>query len=164
MSDNVDERVLDAVLNDLLRTLDVGRVTLRLRHMGGYFGVSNEAAAVGVRRLKGTNEPITLARQPVVRTLEDTHTAVVQNDCRTALDDPDFHRMLDAYGVTAQMVAPVMDGDRFIAIVSVHETRGPRLWREEEVAQLTETCSHIAGFLHNGSGKSATGEEVEQYE
>ena len=71
---------------------------------------------------------VDLRTQPVVLELQ-TGRQVVQDDCRTAYDDPAFQRMLDAYGgLAAQIVTPVFDGDRLRAVVSLHQLGRPRAW------------------------------------
>ena len=76
---------------------------------------------------------VDLRRQPVVRELA-LGRQVVQDDCRAAYDDPAFHAMLDTYGgLAAQIVTPVLSGDRLVAIVSVHQLGAPRSWTDEEI-------------------------------
>ena len=72
--------------------------------------------------------------------------------CRTtaaaAYDDPAFQQMLDAYGgLAAQIVTPVLDGDRLKAVVSLHQLGQPRTWTPEEIAAATEAAGRVAGLL-----------------
>ncbi len=77
-----------------------------------------------------------------------TGRQVVQDDCRTAYDDPDFQQMLDTYGgLAAQIVTPVMAGDRLQAVVSLHQLGRPRTWTAEEIAAATKAADRVAGLL-----------------
>ena len=56
--------------------------------------------------------------------------------------------MLDAYGgLAAQIVTPVLDGDRLKAVVSLHQLGRPRTWTAEEIAAATEAAGRVAGLL-----------------
>ena len=80
---------------------------------------------------------VDLKRQPVVLELQQGRQ-VVQDDCRTAFDDPVFQAMLETYGgLAAQIVTPVFVGGRLAAIVSLHQLGTPRSWTEAEAAACT---------------------------
>ncbi len=95
----------------------------------------------------GDERTVDLRTQPVVLELQQGRQ-VVQDDCRTAYDDPAFQAMLDAYGgLAAQIVTPVLDGDRLKAVVSLHQLGRPRTWTAEEIAAATEAAGRVAGLL-----------------
>ena len=99
------------VLAALLAETGASRVTLRRDAAGASpFPVVEEALAPGVASLRGETS-VHLPTQPVVLEVM-AGRQVVQDDCRSAFDDPAFQRMLEAYGgLAAQIVTPV-DGRR----------------------------------------------------
>ncbi len=138
---------LARVLDELLAVTAASRVTLRRDEPGDYaFPVVEEALGPGVASLR-LERTVDLRGQPVVRELA-LGRQVVQDDCRTAYDDPAFHAMLDVYGgLAAQIVTPVLAGDRLVAIVSVHQLGSPRSWTDEEVAAARDAASGIGELL-----------------
>ena len=119
---------VDDILEALLTATGASRVTLRQDLPGDYaFPVTHEALADGVASLRG-ERTVDLRTQPVVLELQKGRQ-VVQDDCRTAHDDPAYQRMLEAYGgLAAQIVTPIFDGDRLRAVVSFHQLGQPRTW------------------------------------
>lgn len=138
---------LHAVLEELLSATRASRVTLR-RDLPGEtaFPVVEEALAAGVATLRGERS-VHLPTQPVVQEVQRGRQ-VVQDDCARAYDDPDFQRMLATYGgLAAQIVTPVVVGDRLEAILSVHQLGEPRRWTEEEVTAAAEAARRVAALL-----------------
>lgn len=138
---------LHAVLEELLSATRASRVTLR-RDLPGEtaFPVVEEALAPGVATLRGERS-VHLPTQPVVQEVQRGRQ-VVQDDCARAYDDPDFQRMLATYGgLAAQIVTPVVAGDRLEAILSVHQLGEPRRWTEEEVTAAAEAARRVAALL-----------------
>lgn len=138
---------IEAVLERLLTETDASRVTLRQDVPGNYaFPVTHEALADGVMSLRD-ERTVDLPTQPVVLELQKGRQ-VVQEDCRTAYDDPAYQQMLDTYGgLAAQIVTPVFDGDRLRAVVSLHQLGQPRTWTTEEVAAASKAADQVAELL-----------------
>ncbi len=138
---------IDSILGDLLRALGASRVTLRQDLPGEYaFPVTHEALAPGVPSLVD-ERTVELRKQPVVRELM-RGLQVVQPDCRAAFDEPAFQQMLETYGgLAAQVVTPIILGDRLAAIVSLHQLGTPRAWTDAEVAACTSTADSVAQLL-----------------
>jgi GAF domain-containing protein len=138
---------IDSVLQRLLEDTGASRVTLRQDVAGDYaFPVTHEALAGGVASLR-EERTVDLRTQPVVLELQ-TGRQVVQNDCRTAYDDPAFQQMLEAYGaLAAQIVTPIFDGDRLRAVVSLHQLGQPRTWTAEEIGAATRVADQVAELL-----------------
>jgi len=138
---------IDSILGDLLRALGASRVTLRQDLPGEYaFPVTHEALAPGVPSLVA-ERTVELRKQPVVRELMRGQQ-VVQPDCRAAFDEPAFQQMLETYGgLAAQVVTPIILGDRLAAIVSLHQLGTPRAWTDAEVAACTSTADSVAQLL-----------------
>lgn len=138
---------LHAVLEELLSATRASRVTLR-RDLPGEtaFPVVEEALAPGVATVRGERS-IHLPTLPVVQEVQRGRQ-VVQDDSARAYDEPDFQRMLATYGgLAAQIVTPVVVGDRLEAILSVHQLGEPRRWTEEEVTAAAEAARRVAALL-----------------
>lgn len=138
---------IDRVLRTLLDGTGASRVTLRQDLPGAYaFPVTHEALGPGVGSLQ-EERSVDLPNQPVVAELL-AGRQVVQEDCRTAFDDPAFQRMLDAYGgLAAQIVTPIFERGALRAIVSLHELKGPRTWSASDVAAATRAAEEVASLL-----------------
>ena len=73
---------------------------------------------------------------------------VVQDDCRTAFDDPDFHRMLETYGgLAAQIVTPIFEASHLVAILSLHQLGEPREWIDGETEAAAQAAEDVAALL-----------------
>jgi GAF domain-containing protein len=73
---------------------------------------------------------------------------VVQDDTRSAFDEPAFHRMLDAYGgLAAQIVTPILVDDHLEAIVSVHALGEPRSWSDEDAEACRLAAARVRELL-----------------
>ncbi|HEU0246050.1 MAG TPA: GAF domain-containing protein [Gaiellaceae bacterium] len=138
---------LETVVGRLLAETGASRVTLRQDVPGDYvFPVTHEALAPGVRSLL-EERTVDLRTQPVLGELEQGRQ-VVQEDSRAAYDDVAFQRMLRAYGgLSAQIVTPVLRDERLVAIVSVHELRGPRVWTPDEITAATLAAAEVRARL-----------------
>jgi len=130
----------------LLVSTGASRTTLRLENDEGGFPVVAEACADGVRALRGDERIVDLRAAPTFIALDRDRTILLQEDLEHA--DPAPPPMLIArYGARAQMLAPLVRDDRLVGIVSVHETSGPRRWREQDVRALKAAVIAMAGAL-----------------
>ena len=138
---------VDDILEALLTATGASRVTLRQNLPGDYaFQVTHEALADGTSSLR-KERTVDLPTQPVVLELQKGRQ-VVQDDCRTAYDDPAYQRMLETYGgLAAQIVTPIFDGDRLQAVVSLHQLGQPRSWSDDEIAAATRAAERVRGLL-----------------
>lgn len=138
---------IDLALQELLATTGASRVTLRQDVPGDYaFPVTHEARVPDAPSLR-EERTVDLKSQPVVLELQQGRQ-VVQDDCHAAFADPAFQRMLEAYGgLAAQIVTPVFEAGRLVAIVSLHQLGTPRHWTEADVAAAARTADRIAGLL-----------------
>ena len=146
---NVDNHPvdIDSRLRVLLEDTGASRVTLRRDVGGDYaFPVTNEACRPGVPSLKA-ERTVDLRTQPVVLELREG-AQVVQDDCRTAFDDPDFHRMLETYGgLAAQIVTPIFGESQLVAILSLHQLGEPREWIDGETEAAAQAAEDVAALL-----------------
>ena len=138
---------IEPVLQALLEETRASRVTLRRGSSGDYaFPVTDEALAPGVASLRD-ERTVDLATQPVALEVR-RRRQVVQDDCRTAYDDPAFQRMLDTYGgLAAQIVTPVVENGEVAAILSVHQLATQRRWTGEEANACLRAAETIAALL-----------------
>lgn len=138
---------IEAVLAALLAETGASRVTLRRGVDDGYaFPVTDEALAPGVASLRD-ERTVDLRTQPVALAAR-RGGQVVQDDSRTAYDDPAFQRMLDAYGgLAAQIVTAVESGGEVAAILSVHQLTTPRRWTPDEADACRRVAAELAGLL-----------------
>lgn len=138
---------LHDVLEDLLARTGASRVTLRRDVPGDYaFPVVAEALAPGVASLR-EERSVNLPTQPVVLELMKGNQ-VVQDDSRAAYDDPDYQRMLEAYGgLAAQIVTPILVDGSVKAIVSLHQLARTRTWAADEIALASATAERVKELL-----------------
>ena len=143
---------LQTVVERLLADMGASRVTLRQDVPGGFFPVTHEALAEGMKSIRD-GAGIDLRGQPVARVLAETRAQVVQHDCATAFDDPDFHRMREAYGgLASQIVTPVLAGGRLVAILSLHHCGEPRTWTEAEIGLAAEAAGRARRLIAPRAG------------
>jgi GAF domain-containing protein len=138
---------IDDVLQALLSSTGASRVTLRQDLPGDYaFPVTHEALASGVGSLK-EERSVDLRNQPVAREVASGRQ-VVQDDCAQAFDDPAFHRMRETYGgLAAQIVTPVLAGERLAGIVSLHQLGSPRRWTDGEIESCRAAAARVGELL-----------------
>lgn len=138
---------IDAILADLLERTAASRVTLRQNLPGEYtFPVTHEALAPGVGSLR-EERTVDLRTQPVALEVA-AGRQVVQDDCATAYDDPDFHRMREIYGgLAAQIVTPVVLDGAVAGIVSLHQLGAPRRWTEDEIESCRAAAARVGELL-----------------
>ncbi len=149
---NPSARVPDdhaAALAWLVERLGVGRATLRLEQEDGTYPVCHEALQPGVASIVVPPPGLDMTRQPVVHRLLAGEDQVVQDDCASATDDPEFQRMLGLFGgLAAQIVTAIRRPDRSLAgMISVHDLRGPRAWTEGEKDDCRAACDSVLSRL-----------------
>jgi GAF domain-containing protein len=139
---DVGEDELQRIAADLRRTTGASRTTIRLEDAGGDFPVIAEdrgdgvasllTGSVGDVRAAATFQWVARERRPLVQ--DDLHRA----------DPAPPASLIEAYGAQAQMLAPVLDGERLLGVVSVHEATGPRAWTPDEVAAAEDAARRVA--------------------
>ena len=127
---------------DALRTeLNASRVTLRLDTPGKNFPAVAEALDEGVLAIRG-DDSLDQRNAPTARWLMEHKDLLVQPDCATAVPSPPAE-LIDAYGVRAQVLAPILEADDVVGWISVHETRGRRHWTAHELVAIREASRAI---------------------
>jgi GAF domain-containing protein len=135
---------ISVALRDLLAGTQASRATLRLDVVGMNFPVVGEAVD-SVAALSG-NHSLDQRNLETVRYLFRTHDVLIQDDCSTAEPAPPA-ALIGAYGVKAQMLAPILRENRVLGWVSVHDCVRSRPWRESDVRALRGTVRLISRAL-----------------
>ncbi|MDX6564158.1 MAG: hypothetical protein QOD65_3972 [Gaiellales bacterium] len=138
---------VEQLIEQLLAELAVQRVTVRVAVPDAVFPVRYEALAPGTGSLR--DDPTDMTRQPVPRVLAEHGGQVVQEDAAAAFPgDADFHEMRERFGgMRAQIVTGCYrDGD-LVALLSIHDLRGPREFGEAERGRCRAAATAIAGML-----------------
>jgi probable F420-dependent oxidoreductase len=144
------ERVsLLEILEDLHSITKASRVTLRQRDVGGFFGVSHEVLGPAVPSVR--DERTVDLRANAVAQRASRGEQVVYDDCKAVSDDPEFRRMLAAYGgLSAQVVTPVQLGESVEGIISVHQLGKARRWTAAEVSACRAAADRVGTELQAG--------------
>src|SRR5262245_1332943 len=136
-----DER--QVVVDELLAVTGASRVTLREPRSDAFFPVVREALADGVPSITDVEAP-NMPGQPVVLEIVKGRQ-VVQDDCLSAFDDPDFQEMLELYGgMRAQIVTPVLADGAVKGIISVHQLGARRAWSDSDIEACNEAAARLA--------------------
>jgi GAF domain-containing protein len=138
---------LQAIIDELLASLEASRVTLRQETPGDVFPVTHEACAPGAASLRGVETPNMTGQPVVLRMLGGEQ--VVQEDCtREHTDDQAFQDMLELYGgMRAQIVTPIVRDGRTVAVISVHQLGQTRSWQPDEIAACSDAAARVFGEL-----------------
>ena len=102
----------------------------------------------GIRALKGQRTP-NLRNGAAVRWLRDNRRTFVMEDCLNpwAAEVAPEDYVIKLYGIRSEMVAGVFRGDDLAGMVSVHYTKGTRVWGDNEVAMIERACEEVRTIL-----------------
>jgi GAF domain-containing protein len=142
---------IERLIEQLLAELAVQRVTVRVDMPGAYFPVRYEALSPGTGSLR--DDTTDLTKQPVPRVLAEQDGQVVQEDAAAAfLDDAGFHEMRERYGgMRAQIVTGCYRDGVLLALLSIHDLRGPRQFGEAERGRCRAAATAIAEMLDDAA-------------
>jgi GAF domain-containing protein len=121
-----------SIVEDLLLETGASRAMLQLAAPGGGLCFAAEAVTHGARQIRNDVPDVELLQAPALQRLERERTIVVQDDLERA-DPPVARALIDRYGARAQVLAPLVHGDRLTGIISVHHALGPRRWEARDV-------------------------------
>jgi GAF domain-containing protein len=130
------------LVSELLLETGASRVTLRLDAQGSDFPVVAEAVMHGARHIKGDGSVSGIGASPVAQHMIRTRQVLVQADLEHA-EPPVARALIEIYGATAQMLAPIFSDRDLVGIVSVHHTLGPRSWGEADIAALRRAQERV---------------------
>jgi maleate isomerase len=148
---------LEGLLKDLRESVGAHRTTVRFdipRLNIDVDDVYAESVAVGVGPLK-LDSSLNQRSLGTVQWLERHQDLLVQDDCVNA-EVPPPEALMNAYGVKAQMLAPLVWGRRLVGWVSVHQTGSPRQWRPEEIEALRKTALEARQLLESAGWVDAS--------
>jgi GAF domain-containing protein len=142
MSDSM--AACEAELERLLIETGASRTTLRMEADDGWLPVVGEALGEGVGSLRGV--AIDVRSAATFQALDRDRGLLVQDDLTTS-DPPPPPELIEVYGAKAQMLAPLERDGRVVGVISVHEARGPRPWRQSDRDALIRATAAIAAEL-----------------
>jgi maleate isomerase len=132
----------------LLNRTGASRVTIRMADGGAVeFPIVAEVCSPGVPALSG--HPVvrrTLTNPGPLEYLETERKPLIQPDVETS--PPVFPEIIAAYGVRAQMLAPILRDDALVGILSVHSTT-VRGWSQDDVNALVEASAAVQEAVTN---------------
>jgi NAD(P)-dependent dehydrogenase (short-subunit alcohol dehydrogenase family) len=153
------EARLDAILARLREATRAARTTFRvdLPERGVHCDdVIAEALAPGARSLRGETA-IDQRAAGSIRWLDAYRRPLVQNDLGTGVDPAPPPELMSVFGVSAQMLGPVVRGDMLTGWISVHHEQGPRHWSEADVGALGEAIADVQRELDGTRGHRLAG-------
>lgn len=139
---------LDAAMATLHSRTSCSRTTLRIdipKHNCHVDRVVAEALAPGVPSLR-PNPSLNQRALKTVQYMEETGEALVQPDTVNAAVQPPA-ALMSVYGVKAQMLLPLLEGDAVPGWISVHDAVGLHDWTTEEVEALREAGRTVCEVL-----------------
>lgn len=145
---------LDAILATLREATNAARCTLRIDlpergvHCNDVFA---EAVASGVKSLRGETA-IDQRAAGSIRWLAANQRPLVQPDLRGAVEPAPPPELMAMFGVTAQMLGPVVRGGMLTGWISVHDDRGARPWADADVKALETAIERVQRELDDGGG------------
>jgi GAF domain-containing protein len=136
---------LQDIADDLLDATSASRITIRLADPDDpYYPVKAEALAPGVRSILTQTNP-KIGEAPTFQHIVETQSILVQDDVRTS--PPLFPELIDLFGSTAQMLAPVLRNGGAVGAISVHWNNGSRSWTAEDRAALERAQGRVHEVL-----------------
>jgi maleate isomerase len=148
---------LASICNHLLRDTGADRTTIRLDadELGLTVGLTAaEAVANGTPSI-AADSSLDQRALDTVRWLAANRRVLVQ----AHFSEPPFPppALVQLYGVNAQILAPILDGNALVGWVSVHSTH-PRLWSDDNVAAaeraVAESTTCLNAALQRARGTS----------
>jgi maleate isomerase len=148
----LDERLLPAagernpVLAEIVERLRLATGAARTTIRGPVPGQATtssllaEALATGVRSM-ATAPPAGIEEAETYTYLRSRRRNLIQPDCTEEPRPP--ASLINVFHVTAQMLGPLLDGDRLVGTVSVHHEGGPRAWSAAEVDALDRAVAEV---------------------
>ena len=139
--------MIDELIGELREGLGAQRATVRVAVPEAVFPVAYESLAPGAGSLR--DDPTDMTRQPVPRVLAANGGQVVQEDAAAAFpDDPEFHAMRARFGgMRAQIVTGCYRDGRLVALLSIHDLRGPRHFTAAERQRCRDAADAVARMV-----------------
>lgn len=142
------EAVLHEILGELISDVNASRCTLRLDLPERSLAVNApaaEAVATGVSSVASDTD-LDQWSLSTVQWLERHKRILVQDDLSsTELKVPAV--LTDRWGVKAQMLGPIVQADRLVGWISVHQVGRPRHWSADDEAALIRAVDRVGQVL-----------------
>ena len=125
------------MLDDLRVKTNATRTTLRLdndKHRWFVNGIVAESLGPGAMSLKKETS-LQQRKSGTATWLDENRQILVQNDTTNAIPQPP-KELFTVYGTKAQMMAPVVHGEKMVGWISVHYNVSARNWSREDMAAL----------------------------
>lgn len=127
------------------------RITIRIDCAS--LGLEIETVAVESRddsasALEGQRTP-NARESAAIRWLCANRRTFVMDDCLNPWDSevaPE-HYVINLYGIRSEMVSGVFRGETLVGVISVHYSKGPRSWRDEEVGMIEAACREVLAVI-----------------
>ena len=149
---------IDAILATLRSATGAARATLRidLPERGIHVDdVAAEAVRPGVGSLRGQTSIDQRAAESI-RWIDANRRTLVQHDLSGRVEPAPPPQLMSVFGVTAQMLGPVVRGDALTGWISLHDDKGPRRWTDADVAALDAAVRAVQQEL-DGADAQRTG-------
>ncbi len=114
-----------------------------------------ESLAAGVRSMRDGPQP-SITDAPTYVYLREHRQILVQPDCVNDGPAPPAS-LIEDYGVRAQMLAPVLDGERLVGTISVHHQATTRDWTATEISALLQTQGAVSDWYQRQAAGDAEG-------
>jgi len=127
----------NTVITELRVKTNASRTTLRLDDAQRGFhvnGVVAEDLAPGIKSIAAETS-LQQRKSQTAGYLEQRRNILVQNDCANADPQPP-RELMQIYGTKAQMMAPIVRGEKMVGWISVHYNPSTREWTPQDVAAL----------------------------
>lgn len=147
----MSEASLSVIADRLLAATGASRITVRLDRPDAIFPIVAESCSDGVPSLLGGAGVGDLRAAKTFQWLDRERRVLVQDDLEHADPAPPA-ALIQGYGARAQMLAPVLDGERLAGIVSVHQSGGPRAWSHADVQAIEQAARDVLASLESSSG------------
>jgi maleate isomerase len=142
------EAVLQEILGELISDVGASRCTLRLDLPERGLAVNApaaEAVAAGVSSVASDTD-LDQWSLATVQWLERHKRILVQDDLSsTELQVPAV--LTDRWGVKAQMLGPIVQADRLVGWISVHQVGRRRHWSAQDEAALSHAIDRVGEVL-----------------
>jgi maleate isomerase len=142
------EAVLHEILGELISDVGASRCTLRLDLPDRGLAVNApaaEAVATGVSSVASDTD----LDQWSLATVQwlDRHKRILVQDDLSSTDLQVPAVLTDTWGVKAQMLGPIVQADRLVGWISVHQVGAPRHWSAEDEAALSNAVKRVGQVL-----------------
>ena len=135
---------VDELLEALRVAVGAARTTLRLDTPGMNFPCIGEACAAGVAAISFDNS-LDQRGAATARWIAARHRTLVQPDVLDS-DPAPPQVLIDAYGVRAQVLSPIVSEGHLVGWISAHSTHR-RIWSSADVRKIDDLAARFAATL-----------------